>query len=234
MGSPSRLGFVTHKPLRRALPLALLFALAACEGTISDAARPGPTPGARPTTPGGGPGALCQGRTSALAPLRRLTRDEYDRTARDLLRDPSLSPARDFVFDAAIGPFRSNVSSPTTTPIAQEYMAAAEALANRAVGELGTLVPCASAPSDEAACARFIERFGRRAYRRPLDGGEADAWSRSTSARTRRGYDFTQRRAAAPGDAAVAELPLSRRARRRATARGRAACRSTAARSRRG
>src|SRR5262245_13548490 len=72
-----------------------------------------PTP-AEPSarSPGAVP-AKCAGAQAAAAPLRRLTRLEYDNTIRDLLADAS-GPAKDFVLDARVGVFENNADAPVT------------------------------------------------------------------------------------------------------------------------
>ncbi|MEP7124723.1 MAG: DUF1592 domain-containing protein [Byssovorax sp.] len=107
----------------------------------------------------------------APAPLRRLTNEEYNNTVRDLLGDTS-RPADAFPPDEAVAGFENNTISPITQALVERYMDAAEALAARAVGRLDTLAPCPTAPADPACARKFIEGFGRRAYRRPLDEGE--------------------------------------------------------------
>jgi hypothetical protein len=107
------------------------------------------------------------------SPLRRLTRVEYNNTVRDLLGDSS-APADKFPADELSNGFSNNAAVLSVSPLlAEKYQEAAESLAARAVADLRGLVGCD--PAGEAACARqFIERFGRRAYRRPLTGPEIE------------------------------------------------------------
>jgi hypothetical protein len=103
-----------------------------------------------------------------------LTRDEYDNTLRDLLRDSS-RPARAFLEDEKAGPFDANGALPVTDAMLEKYQAAAEAVAATAARSLSTLVPCAAgaALATQDACAEtFVRDFGRRAYRRPLGADE--------------------------------------------------------------
>lgn len=108
------------------------------------------------------------------APLRRLTREEYDHTVRDLLGDDT-HPADAFPPDDAAGGFASNAAVPVSQILVERYMDAAEALAAAAVKHLEDLAPCAAGEADEACATRFISTFGRRAYRRPLRDDERDA-----------------------------------------------------------
>jgi hypothetical protein len=58
---------------------------------------------------------------------------------------------------------------PVTLLMAGKYMEAAEQVAANAVKRLPALLPCSPAAAGEDPCAEaFIDRFGRRAYRRPL------------------------------------------------------------------
>ncbi len=104
-----------------------------------------------------------------VAPLRRLTRSQYNNTVRDLL-GLDTNPGADFSIDEKVGPFFSNATAPISDLVAEEYLNAAESLADQAVAsKLTTLVPCDPATSDPAACgAKFVDTFGLRAFRRPL------------------------------------------------------------------
>jgi hypothetical protein len=113
------------------------------------------------------------------SPLRRLTRVEYDNSVRDLL-GVTLAPGADFPPEEITGGFTNNATVQTVSPLlAEKYMQAAESLAAAAARNLPALLPCDPATTDEAACARkFVEQFGRRAYRRPLSAAEIDRLSR--------------------------------------------------------
>ncbi len=148
----------------RSTSLALLLATA-CSGAIGG---PGgePDPDERPA-PSPTPlvcddGALRPGRS----PLRRLTRDEYDATIRDLLGDTSSPGAR--LLDDERGVIL--VDGRAMTPLlAEQYLVAAEDVAARATTDLEALLGCA--PS--ADCIEtFVARFGRRAWRRPITDDE--------------------------------------------------------------
>jgi hypothetical protein len=197
---------MTPAALGRAFPIALL--TVACSGSVGDRpggdnrgsgggspANPGqPGPGGTTPSPGGGnagggtqtpvpPGAAH----AAVAPLRRLTADQYRNTVRDLLglpERPALAlPADDAVADR----FFSNTSSALKSVDLDRYADAAEALAKTAVENVAALVPCDPRTGD-AACARsFIQRFGRRAYRRPITPAEQARLEKLHAA----GGDFT-------------------------------------------
>ncbi|MCA9538113.1 MAG: DUF1592 domain-containing protein [Myxococcales bacterium] len=110
------------------------------------------------------------------APLRRLTRVEYDNTVSQLLSDTS-RPARAFPPDEEAGGFDNQAAAQSVSPLlAENYLNAAETLAARtAERRLPTLAGC-PAPSDAATCEAsvrvFIQSFGLRAWRRPLAADE--------------------------------------------------------------
>jgi len=129
----------------------------------------------------GDPDAVFPGR----APLRRLTRFEYNNTVRDLLGDDTL-PANAFPSEEIGNGFGNDADAQSVSSLlAEQYAAVAEDVANRATistTALSALTPCAGEivdttdPATEEACVRtFVEGFAMRAYRRPLEPGEADA-----------------------------------------------------------
>ncbi|HZH04924.1 MAG TPA: DUF1592 domain-containing protein [Myxococcaceae bacterium] len=141
-------------------PLALLASmLGSCSGSID-----GPNDSFTPS--GAGP-----------LPFRRLNRIEYTNTLRDLLKE--------FDVDASIAagslPSDAKASSgflvggSVDTNDASRLMEVAELVGSRVADRLTERPTCDSVALGEEACARkFIERFGRRAYRRPLETGEVD------------------------------------------------------------
>src|SRR5262245_27792021 len=134
--------------------------------------------------------ALCRaGVVSAGAsPIRRLTRFEYNNTIRDLLGDTT-QPARDFAPEEQALGFNNNATVLTVSPIlAEQYMTAAEGIAERATQNLAALLPCD--PSDQQGCGRrFIETFGKRAWRRPLQAEEIERLY-TVFDQARMAYDF--------------------------------------------
>ena len=174
----------------------LFCGLLACSGAVTgpggNKSGPGgdPAGGGNPSDPSGGSNPGPQGNGSgggspqnpvapatvsaAVAPLRRLTRDQYRNTIRDLLgvQDavaPSALPGDDAIQDR----FHSNTVSPLQTIDVGKYADAADSVAQKAVANLGALVGCDTKTTGEPACAKtFIENFGKRAYRRPLTSEE--------------------------------------------------------------
>lgn len=145
---------------------AALVSAAACTGTIGD-----PLPSDAPTP--APDAATCDGIEPGDAPIRRMTRTEYDNTVRDLLGDTT-DPARDFVPEEEALGFNNQAKTLGVTQIlAEEYMEASEKIAARAVQKLPALVGCDPAKIGDDACAStFIASFGERAFRRPLEKDE--------------------------------------------------------------
>jgi hypothetical protein len=136
-------------------------------------------PGGTPTGPGGtatGPGGM--GSPSAMypappghTPLRRLTRSQYNNTIRDLLGIVG-DTAGDFGVDEEDAGFASNDRAPLTDGQLEKYQNAAEALADKAVANLGNLMKCAPGAAEADCVDQFIRSFGKRAVRRPLTDAE--------------------------------------------------------------
>jgi Protein of unknown function (DUF1592)/Protein of unknown function (DUF1588)/Protein of unknown function (DUF1595)/Protein of unknown function (DUF1585)/Protein of unknown function (DUF1587) len=131
-------------------------------------------------TAGGGfsSGVTCAGGHDApVVPLRRLTRQEYANSVRDLLGGASV--ARDDIpADESVGPFASNTVTSVTDLSTQQYLDSAERLGAAAVATptaLDSLVACnrTTPGTTDATCAsQFIDRFGARAFRHPLAADE--------------------------------------------------------------
>lgn len=167
--------------------------LVACSGRIvgdapaeaptrTVAARPAPT-GSGETGPQAQDAPTPGGAALLPLPLQRLTREQYDRTLHDLLGDdthPGAGLADDIVGDSGF------VQSGTVTSTeVRGFMRAAEDVAGRLQprvrGLLAGVPGCdalGGAAAETACVARFVERFGRRAFRRPLDAAEIDELSR--------------------------------------------------------
>ncbi len=153
---------------RRFLYVALATAsLWGCTGTIGDT----------------GPSLL--GEASLLpqtirAPLRRLTRREYDNTVRDLLGDTT-SPARALPSEELGNGFGNDAGSLSmSTLLAEQYATVAEDIATRATATPAALerwAPCvaSASPASEEACTRAtLTSFLPLAFRRPVEPDEID------------------------------------------------------------
>jgi hypothetical protein len=174
------------KPLT-ALALTLAVAAAvACTGEIQrdDGNHPpggsAGTSGSAGSGGGLGPTNCGTGAPVTRAPMRRLTRFEYNNTVRDLLQDTSL-PANAFPSEESGNGFGNDADAQgVVATLAENYVSVAEkvALGATAPARIAALAPCATQVTDaasEAACARTIaETFTPKAWRRPLAPGEAD------------------------------------------------------------
>lgn len=167
------------------IPKGRLLWIAGVIACVAAACEPGDDPANQPEV------LNCDPIEPGDSPIRRMTRAEYNNTVRDLLGDES-QPASSFVpEEEALGFNNQATSLGVTQLLAEQMMNAAEAIAQKAVADLGVLMPyCDVATAGEDACATmFIERFGKRAFRRPITPAEAArffelfAWGRTT-------YDF--------------------------------------------
>ncbi|MEO8181846.1 MAG: DUF1592 domain-containing protein [Deltaproteobacteria bacterium] len=114
------------------------------------------------------------------APLRRLTRFEYNNTVRDLFGDTT-QPANALPPEELGNGFGNDADTISVSGLlAEQYGIVAEGIANRATASpnaLARLAPCASTvtASNEDACLRtVIDSLAPRAFRRPLAEGESD------------------------------------------------------------
>lgn len=106
--------------------------------------------------------------------VRRLTHSQYNQTVANLLADQT-RPADQFPQEDYINGFTNQASGQSVTPVQEEaYNRAAEKLARNAFrGGDRRLIPCQpSSPTDVACRVKFIQEFGRKAFRRPLTAGE--------------------------------------------------------------
>jgi len=162
------------RPLLGIVGVACLLQVA-CNGFIGtgEAGGSSENPSGQPDGPSANPtdanGALkCTAPAVGPSPLRRLTSAEYNNAVADLLGDTT-RPGATFPADNRVGLF-DNTAAVQTVPLllAEKYVESAAALAE-GIKDVGALVGCDVAAADATACVtRFIERFGRRAYRRPL------------------------------------------------------------------
>jgi hypothetical protein len=102
--------------------------------------------------------------------IARLTRDEYNRSIRDLLGPGIGEPANELPVDEEVSGLELR-GGRLVPLVADQLYTIAEDASERA--DLSTLVSCD--PSSGEECARtFIASFGERAYRRPVTGEERD------------------------------------------------------------
>tara|TARA_B100001750_G_scaffold146430_2_gene116971 strand:+ start:1315 stop:2931 length:1617 start_codon:yes stop_codon:yes gene_type:complete len=137
-----------------AFPAALLVA---CSGEI-----------AAPTGSSGG-GALCEAPSVPAAVVRRLTRDQFDLTIRDLLGDTT-APARAFPPDDDFEGF--HVGGDVSSLYVEQEASAAEALAEVAAAHVVADSSCDLASGD---CAdAWITAFARQGFRRAVTPEDLD------------------------------------------------------------
>lgn len=129
-----------------------------------------PIDGTPPTPP-----LDCSVLTAGAAESRLLTRLQYDNTVRDLLGDTS-TPARTFPAENTLLGFGNNADAHRASLLLSEgHLAAAESVASAAVARgVDALLPCEAGDRSEACVERFIDEFGYRAFRRPLDPSEKE------------------------------------------------------------
>jgi hypothetical protein len=163
-------GVFRHTAIRL---LALL--LAGCMGDIGVPSGPGGAPG---ETIGDLPGASDDPTVFEAAPsaLRKLTVLQYQNTVRDLLGSDVTLP-QDLEGDSSLNGFYAiGAAKATVSPLAAEkFEAAAYALAAQALdaSHRVNFVGCSPAGVTDNACTEsVVNRFGGRAFRRPLTSEE--------------------------------------------------------------
>jgi hypothetical protein len=132
---------------------------------------------------GTGPAPKCVDQaavTPGRAPLRRLTKFEYNVTVADLLGDTT-KPALALNSELLGNGFGNDADAqPTSGTVVPDFAKVAEEVATRATetpAALAALDPCASNVTDatQSACARsIIESLAPKAFRRPVEPAEVD------------------------------------------------------------
>lgn len=115
---------------------------------------------------------------AGVTPLRRLTRDQFNNTVRDLIGATG-TPADNLSDDEKIGPFHSNAIAPITDLEVQQHMEVAGTLATAAMASMTKISPCdltTDAGTSTTCATQFITTLGRRAYRRPLAASEVQQY----------------------------------------------------------
>ncbi len=103
--------------------------------------------------------------------IRRLSNAEYAATIERLFGD-STDYTAEFPTDTVVNGFTNNTDVQDVAPaLVEQYVSAAEAISANAVSDTDSLLGCQLSAGD-ACVADFIERFGKRAWRRPLTGEE--------------------------------------------------------------
>ena len=151
--------------LHRLTPMGLAL-LMGCTGSIGDGGLPtdAPAEGEQPVD--------CSVMRPGRAPMRRLTRNEYDNTVAFLFDDASRPATR--LMDDERGVVSADART-VTTLLANQYMVTAEDVSERATEDLDALLPCDRGVDSEDACAQaFVAQTGRRAFRRPVSTDESE------------------------------------------------------------
>ena len=150
-------------------------------GSGGSGATPTGSGGATPIDPGSVGNQATPGDPTAAGPmpLRYLTSREYLNTVKDLVGDTSLSaddvPTETTDPTFSFFPFR--MPGTVGTVEAELLQGAAEQVVRNLSANINSILPCQPANAGaEAACAtQFINTFGAKAYRRPLDATEVTA-----------------------------------------------------------
>ncbi|HEY2733185.1 MAG TPA: DUF1592 domain-containing protein [Polyangiales bacterium] len=144
-------------------------------GSTDHAGTSGPDGGAASAADGGGaspPLALdCDTPESATTPLQRLTRRQYQNSVHDVFAiefDPTA-----IAEDEKVGAFSANTVAPVSELSVEQYMEAAEGVAQAALSKLPGLVSCDFGKDANGCATTFIAQIGRRLYRRPLIAEES-------------------------------------------------------------
>ena len=109
--------------------------------------------------------------------LRRLSREEYDATIKDLFGLDS-HWGRAFVPDIVRGGFDNNADALRVTPLlADQIGRAAEEIATEVMKNPAAIMPCDVAVEGTAVCStKFINVVGKRIFRRPLEQADTDRY----------------------------------------------------------
>ena len=164
-----------------------------CSGSILS--RPKAAGGSDAGRDPGGTDVTCTVPSSGAAPMRRLTRFEYDNTVLDLLGDNRRIAETSFAGEELSNGFNNNAYALNVSSLlADQLVEGAVNVATRAVtASLSAVVGCDPAATGEAACVTaFLRTFGKRAFRRPVTDAEVTRFTTVfTGARAVSGATFT-------------------------------------------
>lgn len=121
----------------------------------------------------------CANRGEALevgvTKLRRLSAVEFNNTIQSVLGGPYVDYASDLPDDEPMGPFVSNQSLPVGAQELRQYRTVAELVADTVLASGTSFLPCSTPIGTETDCVeQFIDEVVPRAFRRPLESGEAE------------------------------------------------------------
>jgi hypothetical protein len=157
------------------LLMGILLSVAACDGEVGDLPEHGNA--SRPSNPSSTSGPIADPATVAVdreaagnLGFRRLTQQEYLNTLADLFPSVSFTPPDDTDADGDFGFAQAAVLSDTTT---ERLLEVGEEIASKATQSLTQLLGCDVASKGEDTCtSQFVDTFGRRVYRRPIETAE--------------------------------------------------------------
>jgi hypothetical protein len=136
-----------------------------------------PTPPPPPTTTPPPTPTACSDLQPAPRSLRLLTRREYANTVRDLLSYTG-TLTQDFPVEPQVRGYDNNAKvSIVTSRHVDEYLSAAEQLAQFAISQRKAPGQCTAGTALDACAKSFIPAFGRMAFRRPLTGDEITTYT---------------------------------------------------------
>lgn len=127
------------------------------------------------------PGEDCAESKVGPPLLRRLTRTEFERTLRDIYPEATVdwdgvALGEDPIAESG---FRNDAQALVVSQqTAEAVLETAEDLASRVseASVLGQLLPCSQGAADAACAATYIETYGRRLFRRPLEVDEVEEY----------------------------------------------------------
>jgi hypothetical protein len=167
--------------MRRLTAIAVL-SICACQGVITEPGEDFGTPGSGTPPPAASTPTTGANAIAASPRVVRLTHEQWENTIRDLFQLPTRTGLSSmFTPDAKTGGFIFD-NDATSLAVDQSlwtaYQLAAGDLVELVMTSSSTLAKILPADGgDDAARARaFIEQFGSRAFRRPLEPAEVDAY----------------------------------------------------------
>lgn len=162
-------------PALAMLSLVCATGLGCSSGSNTEGAKKPDTPSTSVPDPSA-PADCSGGKVNAgPSPLRRLTRDEYDNTVRDLLGDKSAPGSAFPEEELTLGFPNIATAQSVSVLLIEQYEGAAGKLAEAAAADPAKLMGCDATGSKQEACAKsFVTSFGLQAYRRPLSDAEVD------------------------------------------------------------
>jgi hypothetical protein len=152
---------MTHRNRLQCWTASMLLVLTGCEGAVDGEGAAGPR------------GASCELPSPGRAPMRRLTPYEIDRSLTELFGRP-FDVASRVLPTERVGGYTTSVDVGAVTELwVEQYQALAEDVAADVGSDLPALFPCSLDEGDGSACvASFLDGFGARVFRRPLEAEE--------------------------------------------------------------